>query len=312
MWRTCSASVAALVLAASYIFGPGLPASDAELQAAFAGSRVVLCGASYGIGAELAYGLARANASLLLVARSTDKLQGVAARCGELGASSVQVLATDLSSKDGSQEVLEVARAKLGGVDMLVLNHVIGMYTDWSMELMKAHNAGSLEKPLDTVDRIFSTNILSYIYLSSFALPMLAASPKGGRLLVVGSAAGRVGMPRTAPYSASKHAVFGYFDSLRHDLEASPEASLRALTITQGVLGAFSTESARSATKGKADHLPWKPPSVAADALLCAAARRWREVFTPWALVKPTDFLHRFAPSTMDWVVRTVALYGET
>ena len=100
------------------------------------------------------------------------------------------------------------------------------------------------------VDKIFAVNTLSYIYMyiSSYALPALAES--GGRIIAVGSAAGRQGLPRVAPYSASKHAVFGYFDSLRQDLAASKDPKLASVTITTGVLGSFVTETARAGTKG--------------------------------------------------------------
>ena len=73
-----------------------------------------------------------------------------------------------------------------------------------------------------------------------------------------------------------------YFESLRQDLVASPDPSLRAVSVTTGVLGSFSTETARAGTKGQLDHISWHPPSEAAEALLTAGARRWREVHTPW------------------------------
>ena len=62
-------------------------------------------------------------------------------------------------------------------------------------------------------------------------------------------------MARVAPYSASKHAVFGDFDSLRQDLIASKDPALRSVTITTGVLGSFDTETAREGTKGLLDHI---------------------------------------------------------
>ena len=69
-----------------------------------------------------------------------------------------------------------------------------------------------------------------YIYLSAYALPELAKS--GGRIIAVGSAAGKQGLPRVAPYAASKHAIFGYFDSLRQDLVASPDPALARISVS--------------------------------------------------------------------------------
>ena len=131
-------------------------------------------------------------------------------------------------------------------VDVLILNHVVGFYEDWGARIMRGHSGGSLDADLAFVDKIFQVNLLSYVYISSYALPALAAT--GGRIIAVGSAAGRQGLPRVAPYSASKHAVFGYFDSLRQDLVASEDPGLRGVSITTGVLGSFDTETAREGT----------------------------------------------------------------
>jgi len=124
----------------------------------------------------------------------------------------------------------------------------------------------------------------------------------------VGSAAGRQGLPRVAPYAASKHAVFGYFDSLRQDLVASPDPKLRSITVTTGILGSFDTDNARNGTKGVLDHMDWRPPSEAATALLSASARRWRDVYTPWEQTRIITLLHPLFPTSMDAVIRLIVL----
>lgn len=291
------------------LYGPGLPVTEQELRESYADQRVVVCGASYGIGADIAYNLAKSNAKLVISARSRDKLEKVAERCRELGAAEVHVIPADFSTMSGSKALVEEAGKALGGVDVLILNHVIGMYEDWSARIMRGHQDGNLDESLAFVEQIFAVNTLSYAYISSYALPSLAAS--AGRIIAVGSGAGRQGLPRVAPYSASKHAMFGYFDSLRQDLVASPDASLRAITVTTGVLGSFNTDTARNGTKGMLDHMDWRPPDEAAIALLKAGARRWREVYTPWEQTRIVTLLHPLMPSAMDWVIRTVTLSGE-
>merc|ERR1719321_155607 len=113
-------------------------------------------------------------------------------------------------------------------------------------------------------------------------------------------------MPRTAPYSATKHGVFGYFDSLRQDLVASQNAALRSVSVTTGVLGSFNTESARQGTKGLLDDglMTWHPPSDAADALIQGGALRWRTVFVPWSQTRILTLLFPLMPTTMDWLIR--------
>jgi short-subunit dehydrogenase len=205
----------------------------------------------------------------------------------------------------GCRGVIETAVAKLGGVDVLILNHIIGYYDDWGARIMRGHAEGTLEKDLTLVDQMMAINTLSYIYLSAYALPELAKA--GGKIIAVGSAAGKQGLPRVAPYAATKHAVFGYFDSLRHDLVMSHNASLARVTVTTGVLGSFDTETAREGTGGKLDALvTWSPPAVAASALLKAGARRWRTVYVPWEQTRIITLLHPLMPALMDWVIQKI------
>lgn len=110
----CTVAAVAALLAVSY--GPERPGSAEEIAAAYNGKAVVLCGASYGIGAEIAYGLARANARIVITARSREKLDAVAARCRELGAAEVVVHAADLSTLEGCKGLVAAATAAFGGV----------------------------------------------------------------------------------------------------------------------------------------------------------------------------------------------------
>ena len=302
-----------LALLLTWAYGPGLPSSQAELKQAYQNKRVVVCGSSYGIGADLARDLARSGAHLVLTARSKTKLENVAQECRELGAASVTVFATDLSTQSGSKAMVAAAEQAMGGIDVLILNHIIGMYEDWAAKIMDGHHKDTLSSDLDWVDKLFKVNILSYIYISSYALPALSKSGSG-RIIAVGSAAGRQGLPRVAPYSATKHAVFGYFDSLRQDLMASKDGALHSIGITTGVLGSFGTETARAGTAGKLDSglVTWSPPELAARDLLKAGARGWNTVYTPWSQIRIASLLHGLMPEVMDWVVRYVTLSGES
>ena len=74
------------------------------------GKKVVICGASTGIGEELAYQYAKFGAQLLLVARREAELQKVVKRCGELGAESANYVVADLSSLEGAKKLAAVSR----------------------------------------------------------------------------------------------------------------------------------------------------------------------------------------------------------
>ena len=144
------------------------------------------------------------------------------------------------------------------------------------------------------------------------AMPLLAESGGGGRILAVGSFAGTQGLPRVAPYSASKHAVFGYFNSLRHDLRASEDERLRKIAVTTGVLGAFSTQSFLTGTAGYINPATAAPPQVAATALLTGVARRHSTVYTPWLVTWPASLLHALAPEPVGELMRAFLVYFET
>lgn len=301
-----SAVVVLLVAFFVWAYGPAIPGSDEELRDAYSGRRVVVCGASYGIGAEIAYGLARAHSRIVLSARSEVHLQEVAVRCRELGAAEVVVHAADLSTRDGCRGLVTAANDALGGIDALILNHIISTYEDWSARIMRGHETGTLEDDLAFVDKMYSVNILSYIYLSSYAMPSLASS--SGRIIAVGSMAGKAGMPRVAPYAGTKHSVFGYFDSLRQDLIASPDARLRNISVTTAVLGSYDTEKAREMVSEKLESIVWHPPADAAASIITAGARRSRVVYAPWEQVRLAALLHPLMPSAFDWVIRKLTV----
>lgn len=311
-WSRSTSILIALIAILLAAYGPGLPASQSELTAAYQNKRVVVCGSSYGIGAEIAKDLAKSGAHLLLSARSKKKLEGVAKECELLGAASVHIFPVDLSTRQGSRAMVEAAKSKMGGIDVLVLNHIIGMYDDWAAHIMNGHESGEIDQNMDWVDKLFKVNILSYIYISSYALPELAESGSG-RIIAVGSMAGRQGLARVAPYASTKHAMFGYFDSLRQDIMASTDPKVRSIGITTGVLGAFSTETARAGTAGKLDDgmVPWNDPSVASHDLIKAGAREWQTVYTPWHQLRVAALLHGFAPELMESVTRYITLSGE-
>jgi NAD(P)-dependent dehydrogenase (short-subunit alcohol dehydrogenase family) len=166
----------------------------------FEKSRVLLTGASSGIGAELARQLAVEKARVVLAARRVEKLEAVAAECKAVGGEP-HPIAADVSSEKGCRDLVERTVAALGGIDVLLLNAGISHYE-------RVEDV----KDLAVYTRMLETNYLGPVYLTHFALPHVKASR--GRIAVVSSLQGKVGMPRCAAYAASKHAVHGFFDAL--------------------------------------------------------------------------------------------------
>ena len=198
------------LLAASWLLGAGSSGGLEQL----AGKRVVITGASQGIGEQMAYVHCSAGASVLLVARSQAKLSRVAEECRRRAAQqqqqpqrdvTVATLSADLSDVDGcGAKVMGAAKAELGGLDILILNHIVNSGTAYNSKGWLAYGGeNEWAEQLAALRQTFDVNTFSFIALASAALPDLEASH--GAIVAVSSMAGKMGLPAVAAYSASKH-----------------------------------------------------------------------------------------------------------
>ena len=165
---------------------------------------VIITGASSGIGRELACQLADQGAWLSLAARDAGRLQETAETCRKRGGRAISVQ-TDVSVQDDCHNLIECTIAEYGRIDTLVNNAGISMWTRFD-EL----------QDLAVFDQVMRVNYFGAVYCSHYALPYLKKTR--GRLVGVSSLAGKNGVPTRAGYSASKHAMVGFFDSLRIEL----------------------------------------------------------------------------------------------
>jgi short-subunit dehydrogenase len=171
------------------------------------GKVVVLTGASEGIGRALALRLARDGARLVLSARNAARLESLADECRARGAQAL-VVPGDASVRADCEALADAAFRHYGAIDMLVLNAGATM---WS-------RLDELED-VDLLERLMRLNFLGAAWLTRRALPALAAAR--GRIVAIASIAGLVGIPTRTGYAASKHAMVGFFDSLRVELAGS-------------------------------------------------------------------------------------------
>lgn len=171
------------------------------------GKNVLLTGASQGIGHAMALELAAQGARLALVARDRARLDEVAGECRGRGAQAF-VLPGDVSQQADCERIVGEAEQALGGLDVLINNAGIGMLARFD-EL----------SDLSIYERLMRVNYLGCVWLTHAALPALKRSR--GRIAVVASLAGLTGVPTRTGYAASKHAVMGFFDSLRIELRDS-------------------------------------------------------------------------------------------
>jgi short-subunit dehydrogenase len=223
---------ATLVLAGGYRAAKGVVALT-NLEQIYTGKVVWVTGASQGLGEALALAYARAGAKLILSARSEDKLVAVAAACTRTSPTkdptNVLVLPVDLAdSAEALHAVGGKAQAAFGGqgVDMLVNNGGVGS------------RSAAIDTELQTDGRVMAINFTAPVALTKAVLPGMLAKGGAGdgagacpRIVVISSVQGKFGLPFRSSYSASKHALHGYFDSLRVGTRPDPLAGVHVLFV---------------------------------------------------------------------------------
>ena len=213
-----------------YFLSPASPLSDEQLTEHLNDKVVLICGASSGIGEELAYQLAAHGAKLVLVARSQDKLNKVRAELLNRGTpdENVMIISFDFSDVTRSKEVVDQTLEKFGGLDYLVSNHA-AMVTGPFLALPYLQDPHYLE-------RIFRVNLFSHIQLAVHALPHL--EKRNGHMYFTSSLAGELPMYRNSIYCSTKHAMNGFFYSLQQELLARESS----VSLTIGALGLIWTK----------------------------------------------------------------------
>jgi len=198
----------------------------------FDGETAWVTGASSGIGEALARGLARRGAAVILSGRRLDALEAIAADL-ETPALVLPFEATDL---DALPAIAERAIAWRSGVDLLINNAGV---TQRSL---------ALDTDFSVYRRIMEIDYFGPVRLTQLVLPHMVAR-RSGRLAVVSSVAGKVGVPLRTGYCSAKHAVVGYFDSLRAEIEQAYGVGVSVITpgsvATQVALNAFSGDGSQ-------------------------------------------------------------------
>ncbi|KAL1023021.1 hypothetical protein UPYG_G00035480 [Umbra pygmaea] len=237
-----------------------VPSFDPE---SLKGARVLVTGASTGIGEQMAYHLAGFGAQVVITARREKVLQQVVEKCQGLGAQKALYVAADMADPLDPERVVKFAVDQLGGLDYLVLNHIgpspFAMW-DGDMEHMRW---------------LMQVNFLSYVQMAKTALPSLEQSK--GSIVVVSSLLGKMCSPFVAPYSSTKFSLSGFFGTLQHELAMQR----RNVSITICYLGLIDTDSAMEKVKGFTNIQAW-PASEAALHIITSGSSKQAESYYPW------------------------------
>ena len=250
----------------------------------------LVTGASSGIGAATAQRLARAG----------YRVYGTSRRAREQGGGAIEMLTLDVTDEaavaDGVAHVLQHA----GRIDVLVNNAGFGVAP-----------AGAEESSIAQARAIFDTNFFGVVRMSRAVLPHMRARG-AGRIINIGSVLGLLPMPYGALYSATKHALEGYSESLDHETRT---CGVRvcviepAFTQTRFDANLLEPDATRDEYRHMRAHLSallpsqialGDDPSVVADVVLRAAtARRPRIRYTAGKAAATLALLRRLAPAAL-------------
>ncbi|GAA4414744.1 SDR family NAD(P)-dependent oxidoreductase [Nibrella viscosa] len=185
----------------------------------FAQKVVWITGASSGIGEALALELARQGARLVLSARRADELQRVAGLTG-LPASEVLVLPMDVIDIDTFSGKVQTVLQRFGRIDYMVQNAGI------------TQRGTVAETEFAVYRRLMEINFFGVVALTKAVLPYMLRQ-QSGHFVVTSSVAGKIGVKQRSGYCASKHALQGFFDSLRAETHAQ---GLRVTIVCPGYI----------------------------------------------------------------------------
>ena len=246
-------------------------------------------------GASSGIGLATARA----LKRDGYKVYGTSRKPSPDTADGVTMLVCDVVSDASVKSAVDEVLQREGRIDLLVNNAGLGMF------------GGAEESSAAQAQALFDANVFGVMRMTNAVLPSMRRRGKG-RIINMGSILGRVPGPYAAHYSAAKHAVEGYSESLDHEVRAFnirvsviEPAFVRTIFDQNGIkpdsqLNVY--DRARSDLDALlADVMPKADlPEVVADVIVRAAAdTRPRRRYTAGAAAKQISILRRFAPAAM-------------
>jgi short-subunit dehydrogenase len=258
------------------------------------GKVVWITGASSGIGAALARALAERGATLVLSSRRADALRTVQAACAQ--PDKHLVLPLDMMEQTAFEPAARAARDRFGHIDIVV--HCAGI----------SQRARAADTQISVDRRIMELNYFGPVALTKQVLPAMIER-RAGQIVVISSLLGKFGAPTRSAYCASKHALHGFFDSLR------AEEFKHGITVTLVCPGFVQTNASLNALTGEGQPHGKMDERIAggltsddcARRIVRAIERRRREVYIGQRETLAL-YLSRWAPNLFHRILRNTTL----
>lgn len=259
---------------------------------------VWITGASSGIGEELAYQLASCGCRLILSARREDELNRVkrnCLECSDLGDENIFVHKLDLLETSSHEEKTRSAIEHFGRIDILVNNGG------------RSQRSLCVDTSIDVYKALMDLNFLGTVSITRQVLPHMMQQ-RAGRIVTVSSIVGLAGAPLGTGYSATKHALQGFFNSLRPELTDFPNIHISTVcpgpVISKIVQNAFTEDVNKPVlTPGSQEHK--MPTSRCVHLMLVGIANNIKEM---WIAEQPFllfYYLWQYTP-TLAWYATNI------
>lgn len=260
------------------------------------GRVVWLTGASSGIGEALAYELARKRTKLILSARRKEELERVKGNCHPMAQAEIKLLPFDLAEAGNLQLITEAAIHLFGHIDILINNGGI------SQRSLAKDTVVAVDRKIMEVDYFGTVSLTKYL------LPHFLKR-KGGQFVVVSSAMGLIGTPYRSGYAAAKHALHGFFDSLRAELWKESK-NIHVTLVCPGWVHTNITLNAMTGDGSRLNHMDETThhgldPKFFARKMVRAIEQKKFEVYIGGFKEVSAIYLNRFFPSLFARLVRT-------
>lgn len=266
------------------------------MEKEFKGKTVVITGASAGLGRAIAREFAKHGANIGLIARGVDGLNAAKKEVEDLGGEALAVLA-DVSHANEVENAARKIEEHFGKIDVWINNAMVSVFAPF--EKIEAKD----------FERVTDVTYLGQVYGTAAALKRMKPRNKG-TIILVGSALAYRGIPLQSAYCGAKHAIHGFFESLRSEL-IHEKSKIKLCMVQLPAMNTTQFEFVKS-------YLPNKPkpmgkiyePEVAARAIVDVAKNFERELYVGYPTVK-TILGNKVAPGYLDKYLAETGFDGQ-